>query len=76
MTAPSSPDRGASSVADCGKLVAWWNTLEQLIAEQQRREADRQATVDSTYQHGRSGIVVPEIGGAVKPRPETDARTS
>jgi hypothetical protein len=60
--------RGKQPTAIKADLLAWWNTLERLVAEKQQQEADEKATVADQYNYARTGRVAPGIGGSVRQR--------
>lgn len=49
-----------------GKLLEWWKGLEDRFEQSSAKQADEAATVEGRYSHGRDGVVVPGIAGAVK----------
>jgi hypothetical protein len=63
--------RGGQPKADRARLLAWWESLESVWAEQHARRRDSEATVAGRYLHGRNGEVVPGIAGSVQPRRTT-----
>lgn len=60
--------QGSQPKVNKAMLIEWWNGLEERFREIDERSRDKAATVDSIHEYGRSGIVVPEIGGSVKKR--------
>jgi hypothetical protein len=50
------------------KLWEWWHQLEQRYDENRQNESNRQATVEARHPYGRTGEVVPNLGGHVKKR--------
>jgi hypothetical protein len=50
------------------KLLEWWHRLEQCYDECRQEESNRQATVEARHPYGRTGEVVPNLGGHVKNR--------
>lgn len=60
--------QGKPPTVDRAKLLSWWNTLADRLAELESRRRDSKETTRDTYKHGRDGIVVPDIGGHVKKR--------
>ncbi len=61
------PRQGGQPRVDKGKLLPWWNWLETVwITEGQGENA--RTTVENQHPHGRNGVVVPDISGAVKRR--------
>jgi hypothetical protein len=61
--------RGSRPFVDKGKLLTWWNSLEERYTESEQAEEDKRATVEAKYRYGRSGAeVVPGIDGYVKRR--------
>ena len=50
------------------KLIAWWNSLEEILESKQSIRTNAEATVEEQYAHGRDATVVPEISGQVKKR--------
>ena len=63
--------QGGQSMVEKDSLIRWWNGLEKRWGEHESRDRDAQATVGIQYQYGKSGNVVPEIGGSVKRRAVT-----
>lgn len=62
------PGQGHQPKVEKSKLLAWWNSLESRFEESEQRKRDQQATVANRYSHGKSGEVVPDIGGDIKHR--------
>lgn len=60
--------QGTQPVVDKAKLIAWWNGLYDDFQEREKQRLDSEATVSCTHAFGRSGEVVPEIGGSIKAR--------
>jgi hypothetical protein len=58
--------QGKQPRVEKGKLLEWWNGLEDRFEESSAKQADEAATVEGRYSHGRDGVVVPGIAGAVK----------
>lgn len=59
---------GSKPRVDKTKLIAWWNSLDDIYQDLQQRERDRQATVGTSYHYGSEGTVVPDLAGSVKKR--------
>ena len=68
------PRRGGQPFVATNKLMQWWNSLESRVDELSQRTRDRIATVESTYDYGRTGKVIPEISGSVKRRRQRKAK--
>jgi hypothetical protein len=62
------PGKGGQPKVDKAKLLVWWDGLETQFKEHQQRRADVRATVAEQYLHGKTAVVVPDIGGRVKKR--------
>jgi hypothetical protein len=62
------PRRGGQPTVERGKLLAWWNSLEQAFEDSEQRHANQQATTSRQYAHGWDATVVPDLGGSVKRR--------
>jgi hypothetical protein len=60
--------RGSQPFVEYEKLILWWNELENNFEDLVDRERDECATVADQHPYGRSGMVIPEIGGAEKRR--------
>jgi hypothetical protein len=60
--------KGRQPVVNRSKLIAWWNSIEDLVENQKARIRDKQATLQSRHPYGRSAHVIPEIGGSLKRR--------
>jgi hypothetical protein len=60
--------KGGQPVVTRSELIAWWNSLEDLVEGKKARIRDRQATLRNYHPYGRSAHVIPEIGGSVKRR--------
>ena len=61
-------ESGQPPKAERMKLIAWWNSLEEIWKSQQSIRTNTAATVAEQYPHGRDATVVPAIGGQVKKR--------
>lgn len=60
--------RGEKPRVEKGKLLKWWNELEEKFQASDAARKDKAATVEAQYQHGRDETVVPEISGHEKKR--------
>jgi hypothetical protein len=67
--------KGGQPVVTRSELIAWWNSLEDLVENQKARIRDKQATLQSRHQYGRSAHVIPEIGGSMKRRKKSRSQT-
>lgn len=63
-----SPGRGHKPFADEQELKNWYSDLESKAEEKSRADRDREQTVNEMHEYGKTGTVVPEIGGSVKKR--------
>jgi hypothetical protein len=59
---------GEQPLVDKTKLLAWWADLERLYDEKQQRKRNKRATVEGRHNCGRTGEVVPDLGGGVRRR--------
>lgn len=62
------PQQGGQPRVDRAKLIAWWNSLEQMMDEKDQRQQDCKATVEAQHPFGRNGSVAPGVSGSVKRR--------
>lgn len=60
--------QGSQPTVERGKLLAWWNGLEDRLQELQQRRRDAQATISDQHPYGEDGTIVPEISGSVERR--------
>lgn len=60
--------RGSQPVVDRSALLAWWQSLTTQAEGKMTRDRDLQATVAATHLYGRTGIVVPDLGGSIRRR--------
>jgi hypothetical protein len=60
--------KGSQPVVNRSELIAWWNSLEELVEDQKARIRDKQATLQSRHPYGRAAQVAPDLGGSVKRR--------
>ena len=60
--------KGSQPVVTRSELIAWWNSLEELVEDQKARIRDKQATLQSRHQYGRTAQVAPDLGGSVRRR--------
>ena len=65
---PIGTQEGGMSVADRDKLIIWFTSALERYGQQDERENDKKSSVAITYQHGKNGVVAPEINGSVKKR--------
>ncbi len=63
--------RGKTPRVEKGKLVNWWNGLDEKFQASHAALNDKAATVEELYQHGRDETVVPGISGHVQKRRST-----
>ncbi len=71
LDGPIHTTQGGQPRVSVDVLNRWWIGLGSRFDQQSDRERDKSATVANTYQHGRDGVVVPEIAGSVKKRRNT-----
>jgi hypothetical protein len=64
------PKKGGQPKVNKEKLLAWWNRLEELW-ETKEGGRNAEATTESRHNYGRTGEVIPDIGGHVKKRRQT-----
>jgi hypothetical protein len=62
------PGQGGQPRVSKGKLVSWWNGLEERFQEIEQKEANTEATLQAQHDYGRAGTVLPDISGHVKKR--------
>jgi hypothetical protein len=62
------PKKGGQPKVSKDKLLTWWNGLEELFQESEKKQADTQATLQVQHDYGRDGKVLPDIIGHVKKR--------
>jgi hypothetical protein len=62
------PYRGGQPKVRKDKLLAWWDGLEAVWGDLERRRRDAAATIAEHHPFGRSGTVAPGIAGSVRPR--------
>lgn len=60
--------RGSQPKVEQRKLLRWWNSLEIMWEDAANQASGAKLDAEMQYNHGRSGIAVPGIGGGVKPR--------
>jgi len=63
------PGQGGQAWVRKDKLLEWWDKLDDIIHDIDRRRAEQQAAGADTYRFGKGDVeVVPDISGAVKKR--------
>jgi hypothetical protein len=62
------PAQGGQPKVEGGKLLIWWNSLQQAFLDSSQKQLDRQATTANQYEYGRNLTVVPDLAGSVKKR--------
>ena len=62
------PRKGSQPKVERSVLLEWWNGLQDRFEVIRGRESDAAATTQNQHAHGKSGIVVPDIGGSIKKR--------
>lgn len=62
------PSKGGQPKVIVGKLLEWWSKLEEQIRAREQERDDTKATLEEKYNHGRDGVVLPDISGHVKKR--------
>jgi hypothetical protein len=65
--------QGTPPKVDRSKLIDWWNVLEDQWQKSERRQKDIEATVEDSHPYGRTGTVVPDIGGHERKKREPSA---
>jgi hypothetical protein len=60
--------QGAQPIADKAKLLEWWASLADRLAELTARRKDRRASTQDQFNYGSDGTVVPGIDGAIRKR--------
>jgi hypothetical protein len=60
--------KGQQPIVDHAELLEWWNrlTIEYEVGENRRRDA--KPTAAASHEHGRDGVVLPDIGGSERKR--------
>jgi hypothetical protein len=60
--------RGQQPIVDRLQLLEWWNrlTIEYEVGENRNR--DTGPTTAASYEHGRDGVAIPDIGGGERKR--------
>jgi hypothetical protein len=61
--------QGGEPLVERAELINWWNSLQNRVAESQRRRTDASATLADSHPYGKRGAtVLPGIGGQIKTR--------
>jgi hypothetical protein len=65
LNGPIITRRGGKAVADRGRLLEWWNVLEDRQQESAQRQMDRAAVSEGVYPVGKVDLA-PDVDGYVK----------